>query len=206
MSIEQTTRKHVLHLPLSPLFEISTMSAEGVKHEKFWFTDGNIILCATNLNASNSVGERGCDFDTTADGAKRTRATDVNPDRTKKRRRTEEGSIDVSGSTPSLKRVLFRVHKSILLQHSPVFGGMFSLLDVTNHSERQGKNLELSYPDLDQRKLVDDEYEGVPIVELSDTVEQVEQLLGVFYDLLCVFSSLVFILNSSDLPSFSPPH
>lgn len=83
---------------------------------------------------------------------------------------------------------------------------MFSLLDVTNHSERQGKKLELSYPDLDQRKLVDDEYEGVPIVELSDTVEQVEQLLGVFYDLLCVFSSLVFILNSSDLPSFSPPH
>lgn len=176
------------------------MSAEGVKHEKFWFTDGNIILCATN--ASNSVGERGCDFDPTADGAKRTRATDVNPNRRKKRRRTEEGSIDVSGSTPSLKRVLFRVHKSILSKHSPVFGGMFSLLDATNHSERQGKDLELSYPILDQRKLVDDEYEGVPIVELSDTVEQVEQLLGVFYELLCVFLSFVFLLSSSES---SPP-
>lgn len=181
-----------------------SVELEGDKHEKHWFTDGNIILCVTTTTTSNSVGERGCDFDTST-GEHGTQATEVDSDRGKKRRRTEEGSIDVSESTSSVKRILFRVHKSILSRHSPVFEGMFTLLDSSNHSERHDSDLELSYSTSDHRKSVNSVYDGVPIVELSDTEEQVEQLLGFFYDLLCVFSSLVFILNASEFPLFSPP-
>lgn len=183
-----------------------SVELEGDKHEKLWFTDGNIILCVTTTTAttSNSVGERGCNVDTSTD-EHGTQATEVDSDRGKKRRRTEEGSIDVSENTSSVKRILFRVHKSILSKHSPVFEGMFTLLDSSNHSERTDSDLELSYSTPDHRKSVNSVYEGVPIVELSDSKEQVEQLLGFFYDLLCVFSSLVFILNSSEFLFFSPP-
>lgn len=163
-------------------FRISLMSVEleGDKHEKLWFTDGNIILCVTTTTATNSVGERGCNVDTSTD-EHGTQATEVDEDRGKKRRRAEEGSIDVSESTSSVKRILFRVHKSILSKHSPVFEGIFTLLDSSNHSERTDSDLELSYSTPDHRKSVNSVYEGVPIVELSDTKEQVDQLLGFFY-------------------------
>lgn len=132
------------------------MSTERVKHEKFWFSDGNVFLSIDRTEKKTKCQ---------VDQGRGLQAL------VGKRKRTE-------GS-----RVLFRVHKSILSKHSPVFEGMFALPEVASGPENAGaENLPGS---------LDEMYEGAPVVELSDTEEQVEMLLGVFYDPLCVFSTTI---------------
>lgn len=133
------------------------MSTERAKHEKFWFSDGNVVLSIARIESRTKC--------------------QVNQGRgllealAGKRKRTEDS------------RVLFRVHKSILSKHSPVFEGMFALPEVASGPENAGaENLPGS---------LDEMYEGAPVVELSDTEEQVEMLLGVFYDPLCVCSTTI---------------
>lgn len=72
---------------------------------------------------------------------------------------------------------MFRVHKSVLSMHSPVFNDMFTLPDTC--SELVGRQAEGVNGTSGS---VNETYEGVPVVELPDTVEQVEQLLSIFYN------------------------
>lgn len=133
------------------------MSTERVKHEKFWFSDGNVVLSIDRIEKQTKCQvDQGYGLQLASAG---------------KRKRTEDS------------RVLIRVHKSILSKHSPVFEGMFALPEAASGLENAGAdNLPGS---------LDEMYEGAPVVELSDTEEQVEMLLGVFYDPLCVCSTTV---------------
>lgn len=74
---------------------------------------------------------------------------------------------------------MFRVHKSVLSMHSPVFNDMFTLPDTAACSELVGRQAESVNSTSGS---VNETYEGVPVVELPDTVEQVEQLLSIFYN------------------------
>lgn len=60
--------------------------------------------------------------------------------------------------------VLFRVHKSVLARHSMTFSDMFSE-DVSVVSEG-----------------VNDVYDGLSVVSMSDSIEDLEAILKVLYD------------------------
>lgn len=106
------------------------------------------------------------------------------PKQKERARRTEE-NLDASSYASSLstRRTLFRVHKGILAKHSPVFEGMFTLPDPAESTNAARSRVGFGY---DAHGHLNKEYEGAPVVELSDTMEQVEQLLGVLYDPLYV--------------------
>lgn len=154
------------------------MSTDRVKHEKFWFPDGNVVLSIPRIEKEtpSQVGQ-GRGLSNAHGGQSQASAG--------KRRRTEDNS-------PTREtRVIFRVHKSILSMHSPVFQGMFALPEVASGSGIAGtSNLPGS---------LDETYEGAPVVELSDTEEQVVKLLGVFYDPLYVQFSLQSIHPQIDM-------
>lgn len=148
----------------------SSMSTLITKHEKFWFLDGNIILSIPSTGEPDSASDDTCSA--------------TRPNRRKRARRTEE-SLDASSYTSSLstRRTLFRVHKGILAKHSPVFEGMFTLPDPAESTNAARSRVGFGY---DAHGHLNKEYEGAPVVELSDTMEQVEQLIGALYDPLYV--------------------
>lgn len=148
----------------------SSMSTLITKHENFWFLDGNIILSIPSIGEPESASDDTC--------------SGTRPNRRKRARRTEE-NLDVSSYTSSLstRRTLFRVHKGILAKHSPVFEGMFTLPDPAESTNAARSRVGFGY---DAHGHLNKEYEGAPVVELSDTMEQVEQLIGALYDPLYV--------------------
>lgn len=148
----------------------SSMSTLITKHEKFWFLDGNIILSIPSTGEPDSASDDTCSA--------------TRPNRRKRARRTEE-NLDASSYASSLstRRTLFRVHKGILAKHSPVFEGMFTLPDPAESTNAARSRVGFGY---DAHGHLNKEYEGAPVVELSDTMEQVEQLIGALYDPLYV--------------------
>jgi hypothetical protein len=70
-----------------------------------------------------------------------------------------DGNIALVAPHATGKRVVFRVHQSILSKNSPVFETMFTL------------------PAVDANEM----YDGVPLVWLPDAAEEVESLLRVLY-------------------------
>lgn len=126
-----------------------------IEDQNFWYSDGNVILAVTNspLASRNS--------------------NDMN---------MNVALLSISGNESSAVRetpidrkpqevVLFRVHKSILSKHSQVFADMFSLPDVPSLSESGDENL-----------TANETYSNVPVVNLSDTAEQVRDVLSILYD------------------------
>lgn len=76
----------------------------------------------------------------------------------------EDGNVVLSALNGSGDRSYFRVHKSILCKHSPVFEQMFML------------------PPLTEEDKVVETYDGVPAVDMPDSAEDVGSFLGVLYD------------------------
>lgn len=124
-----------------------------IEDQNFWYSDGNVILAVTNSPSRNT--------------------NDMNLNVT---------LLSMSGNESSAVRetpidrktqevVLFRVHKSILSKHSQVFADMFSLPDVPSLSESVDENL-----------TANETYSNVPVVNLSDTAEQVRDVLSILYD------------------------
>lgn len=76
----------------------------------------------------------------------------------------EDGNVClVSGlsDSPLSPRTLFRVHKSLLARHSPVFKDMFAFpADAANQ----------------------DQYEGLPLVVMQDSTNDIEVFLLALYD------------------------
>ncbi|KAH7924483.1 hypothetical protein BV22DRAFT_1035082 [Leucogyrophana mollusca] len=72
-----------------------------------------------------------------------------------------DGNIVLSALTSEKKGTLFRIHKSVLSLHSPVFADMFALPEPPSG--------------------VNDAYDGVPLVHLHDDAIHVRELLQTFY-------------------------
>lgn len=73
-----------------------------------------------------------------------------------------EATSELDNPDVSRRVVLFRVHKSVLSRQSEVFADMFGL-PASSASASES-------------------YDGVPVVELPDSAEDVESLLEVLYD------------------------
>ena len=75
----------------------------------------------------------------------------------------EDGNLVIRSSEDvERKATLFRVHKGVLALNSSVFAGMFTLPDA-------GRDVQESY-------------DGVPLVKLTDSAKDLEGLLSVLYD------------------------
>ena len=76
----------------------------------------------------------------------------------------EDGNLVIRSSEDPKRdgATLFRVHKGVLALNSPVFAGMFTLPDAGTD--------------------VQDSHNGVPLVELTDSSEDLESLFAVLYD------------------------
>lgn len=151
---------------------MTSTATEFSEHEKSWFLDGNIIL-STSKTSSGPHTEQESSSSTT-------QTPESSSSVGHKRRRIEDSSsLDGSITFSSSKRIMFRVHKSVHSMHSPVFNDMFTLPDTAACSELVGRQAESVNSTSGS---VNETYEGVPVVELPDTVEQVEQLLSIFYN------------------------
>lgn len=75
----------------------------------------------------------------------------------------EDGNICLASGLPDSPspRTVFRVHKSLLARHSPVFRDMFALPTDAG---------------------VQDQYEGLPLVIMQDRTSEIEPLLLALYD------------------------
>lgn len=75
----------------------------------------------------------------------------------------DDGNVCLTSGLPDSPspRTVFRVHKSLLARHSPVFRDMFALpTDVGGQ----------------------DQYEGLPLVVMQDHTDDIEALLLALYD------------------------
>lgn len=114
---------------------MDSTATEFSKHEKFWFLDGNIIL-STSKTLSDPHTEQ-------ESSSSRTQTPESSSSVGHKRRRIEDSSsLDGSKTFSSSKRIMFRVHKSVLSMHSPVFNDMFTLPDTAACSELVGRQAE----------------------------------------------------------------
>jgi hypothetical protein len=79
----------------------------------------------------------------------------------------DDGNIVLSAKDAEGCTVYFRLHRSILTKHSPVFGDMFAMPTP-------------SLPSVDQ-------YDGVPLVEMAgDSADALRSLIALLYDPQCV--------------------
>ena len=78
----------------------------------------------------------------------------------------DDGNVVLSAPLDNGKEVFFRVHKSILACHSPVFAGMFG---IPQPSPGGGEI-----------------YDGVTLIHMPDAASDLEGLLKAFYDPTCV--------------------
>lgn len=74
-------------------------------------------------------------------------------------------TIDPS-RTQSDTIILFRVYKGLLLKYSPVFEGLFSL--PCTSTQPDGKD-------------INETYEGVPLIVMSDSKEELESILSFIF-------------------------
>lgn len=77
-------------------------------------------------------------------------------------------TIDPS-RTQSDTIILFRVYKGLLLKDSPVFEGLFSLPCTSTQ------------PDGKDDESITETYEGVPLIVMSDSKEELESLLSFIF-------------------------
>lgn len=101
------------------------------QHDTFYFVDGNICLCALSSQSSTTTQAARADANT-ADTLR----------------------------NPKPAGFIFRVHRTVLSLHSPVFKDMFNMPDLRASSEA---------------------YDGVALVRMPDTAEDLESLLSAFY-------------------------
>ncbi|KAF7361601.1 hypothetical protein MVEN_00503300 [Mycena venus] len=86
---------------------------------------------------------------------------------------TEDGNIVLSAKDTDDYSVYFRLHKSILTKHSPVFKDMFSMPSPQSAEQ----------------------YDGVPLVEMAgDSADALRSLIALLYDPQCIS----VILNGED--------
>ena len=78
-----------------------------------------------------------------------------------------DGNIVLTTAGGTGEHILFRVHQSILAKNSPVFEHMLSSPGDANET-----------------------YDGVPLVKLSDSREELESLLGILYHEMWVHSPI----------------
>lgn len=79
-----------------------------------------------------------------------------------------DGNLVLSGASHKPNElVLFRVHKSVLAKYSRVFEDMLSLSD------------DAASEDASER------YDGVPLVAMTDTSDELRTMLEMLYDPLC---------------------
>jgi hypothetical protein len=81
-----------------------------------------------------------------------------------------DGNVVLSATMTDKSIRAFRVHKSILSLHSPVFSDMFSLSGTNEEDLPTG-----------------DTYDGVPLVYMPDRCEDLESFLKVLYNPSYVF-------------------
>lgn len=80
-----------------------------------------------------------------------------------------DGNIVLSATTANgAKTVFFRIHRSLLSDESEVFASMFSLPSEEGDLEGEERHVET--------------YEGIPLVRLPDSSEDVESLLNSLRD------------------------
>ncbi|KAF8121087.1 hypothetical protein EV363DRAFT_1366836 [Boletus edulis] len=77
-----------------------------------------------------------------------------------------DGNVVLLVPRPDNARVLFRVHKSVLSRHSPIFSDMF---DVCNP------------PPTTSESEADDFYDGAPLIHLSDNADHLGSVLDILY-------------------------
>jgi hypothetical protein len=87
----------------------------------------------------------------------------------------EDGNI-VLAAKDTDGTVYFRLHRSILIRHSPVFKDMFSMPTPSEDSADEGGGIA-------------DQYDGVPLVEMAgDSSDALRSLIALLYDPACVLS------------------
>lgn len=74
-----------------------------------------------------------------------------------------------SSRTQSDTIILFRVYKGLLLRDSPVFESLFSLPSTSTQSDGEAG------------ESVNETYEGVPLIFVSDSKEEIESLLSFIF-------------------------
>lgn len=134
-----TTSLLLLHNNMSKETEASTGanppdSDVVERHRKFYFADGNIVLSAYSSELVQSLED---EKDETSDGS----------------------SNEPEPSPETTRKILFRVHKSILQSASQVFADMLGL------SEGEASEL----------------YDEVPLVHMPDPAEDIEAMLDMLY-------------------------
>ena len=142
-------------------------------HLEFYFPDGNIVIAAhTTSKKCNRPRGKNMDFDDSdseddsedncthdeadSDDSDNSDGVDGEPED-----EGEEQPKSTKDSATTTRRILFKVHKSVLASASKVFADMLELAGGTNASS--------------------DTHDGVPLVFMPDAAEDIEVLIDTMY-------------------------
>lgn len=79
----------------------------------------------------------------------------------------DDGNVVLMTFSLSGERRLFRVHRSILCKHSPVFADMFAIPPLMSDEPSHG---------------ISESYDGALLVQMPESPENLESLINVLYD------------------------
>ena len=122
-----------------------------VKHSEFYFPDGNIIISArpdSGKSGTYSTCDGGREGTRLAEGGGEGECGDLAPDE-----RDDAEKI--------VRKVLFKVHRSVLASNSKIFTDMFAISDHGSGSF--------------------DMHDGIPLVRMPDPAEDIEILIDTIY-------------------------
>ena len=96
----------------------------------------------------------------------------------------DDGNVVLSAIAKDGRRRYFRVHQSVLCRHSPIFEEMFQIPPLREDTPEHE---------------IAESYDGVLHIQMPDTAEEVDSLIGVLYDPLYVY--LFFHLEQLPTPN-----